>query len=454
MEIRERVESLIKKKEMDVLKKEVNEVHVADLLNLMKELKREEQVIVFRLLNKDLAIEVFEKLDPNFQRELISAFAENEVIEIIENLDFDDRARLLDELPAKVAKRILNKFNKEEREMIADLLGYAPETAGRIMNPEYISLKKDLTVEEAMDSLRKNNISRDTAYTIYITDQERRLEGAISLRVLVMADKEKNIEDIMYDNPVSVNTYTDQEEVAKLLQQQDLAAVPVVDRENRLVGLVTFDDAMDVLEEETTEDILDKAGFSDLGQKESDRSQVLVSGSLLEVLKVRLPYLILTLIGGILAGTIIEGYEDSLEAITALAFFIPVIMDMGGNVGTQSSTIFARALVIGQINVKKFASHWLREIKIGITMGVLLGTLAGFIATVWQGNPMLGVVVGISLASTLTLATALGFLVPYMLVKLGFDQAAGSDPIITTAKDITGLLIYFFLASQLLGHML
>ncbi|WP_027338543.1 magnesium transporter [Halonatronum saccharophilum] len=445
---------LLEKKDMDILKEKVNELDIVEIVNLIQELSPKQEVIIFRLLNKDLAIEVFEKLDTNLQETLTASFAEDEVIEIMEDLAPDDRARLLDELPAKVAKRVMEALSKEERQMTAHLLGYAPETAGRIMTPEYISLKKDLTVKDALDRIRKVGMDKETLYSLYVTDKERKLEGVISLRVLVMSNPDDTIGNIMYDHPASVSTHTDQEEVAKLLKQQDLIAVPVVDREQRLVGIVTFDDAMDIIEEETTEDILDKAGLTGIGRQESDRSHVLISGSLLDIWKVRLPFLIITLIGGMLAGLVIEGFEDALEAIAALAIFIPVIMDMGGNVGTQSSTIFSRALVLGQINIKKFLKVWMKEVKVGLSMGVLLGIAAGAIAMLWQQIPGLGLVVGLSLSITITIATALGFFIPYILFKLGLDQAAGSDPIITTVKDITGLFIYFYLASTFLGHML
>jgi len=222
------------------------------------------------------------------------------------------------------------------------------------------------------------------------------------------------------------------------------------------VGVVTVDDAIDVLEEETTDDIFDKVGLADIAmtRRESSRSEQLVKGPLKNVLKVRVPFLIITLIGGMLAGAVIDVYEATLEAIAAVAIFIPVIMDMGGNVGTQSSTIFTRALVLGHINMKHFRKHLFREMGIGISIGVIMGAAALAIATLWQGNIDFGYAVGISLALTMTLATTLGFLIPWVLVKLGFDQAAGSDPFITTVKDVTGLFIYFTSVSIFLGYLL
>ncbi len=454
MPLYDEINQMVNNKAMDRLKETLNDQDTVTLVDLIQELPRQKQVIAFRLLNKDLAIEVFEKLELNFQEELISSFAENEVIDLMTDLAPDDRARLLDELPAKVAERVMNVLSAQEREMTAELLGYKPETAGRIMNPEYISFKKGITVREALDQIRSQGLGTETVHTLYVTDPVRKLEGVLSLRVLVMADPGEKIENIMYDQPVSVSTFTDQEDVARLLQQQDLMAVPVVDRENRLVGIVTFDDAMDVIGEETTEDIFNMAGLSRPKEIESDRSRALISGSLRDVWKIRLPYLFIALVGGLLAGGVIETFEASLEAITALAFFIPVVMDMGGNVGTQSATIFARALVLGQINVRRFMQHLFREIGIGVSMGALLGLITGVIAGIWQQFPELGLVVGLSLTLTVTVASTLGFLIPFLLYKLGLDQAAGSNPIITTLKDITGLFIYFFLVDMFLGFML
>jgi len=252
----------------------------------------------------------------------------------------------------------------------------------------------------------------------------------------------------------SVSTDTDQEEVARLLQKLDWLAIPVVDNENRLVGIVTIDDAVDILEEEATEDILDAAGFADVAGSEADRSEVLTKGSLWRIWAVRLPFLIITLAAGMAAGLIIEGFEEILESVVIVAFFIPLIMDMGGNVGTQSSTVFARGVVLGHINTKQFLRPFMKELGVGFTMGAMVGVLAGGIITLWLGLPMLGLAVGIALVATMTLAALLGFLVPYMLIKLKVDQAAGSAPVITSIKDISGLFIYFALVVVLMGGVL
>nr|WP_275581494.1 magnesium transporter [Amphibacillus cookii] len=441
-------------RKMDELKKILNQAEDIEILDLLRTFSADEKVLIYRLLSKEKALLVFEQLDVYLQQELLASFTEEKVSELINELAPDDRVRLLDELPAKVTKKLVASLSPEERKETALLMGYEEETAGRIMTTEYVRLKRSYTAAEAIEKLRVHAQDKETIYTIYITDESRTLEGVVSLKELVMAAPEQKLEEIMHKKIIKVSTDTDQEEVARTLQELDLLALPVVDSESRLVGIITFDDAMDILEEETTEDIFNKAGLADLNSRESDRSERLVNGSLFQIWKVRLPFLVITMIGGLMAGVVIEAFEEALEAIAAVAIFIPVIMDMGGNAGTQSSTIFARGLILGNINTKKFIKHLGKETLVGLSMGVLVGIATGIIASTWQGLPELGIAVGLALAITMTLATTLGFFIPFVLFKLGTDQAAGADPIITTIKDISGLLIYFILVTQFLGYLL
>jgi len=452
------IRHLVEQKDLEKLKTELQSADLRGIVDLLEEFREEDKIeemgLIFRLLDKEKSMEVFDLLSFPFQEKLIDSLADDKVNEIISAMAPDDRARILDELPARVAKQLLNALDREERKKTADLLGYAPETAGRIMNPEYTRLREKDTAGEGLQKVRRLAEDREIIYTIYVTDEKRKLRGVLSLRELLRADAGEQVGNIMSPDVISVTTDTDQEDVARLLQERDWIAVPVVDREHRLVGIVTFDDAMDILDQETTEDMFQKAGLIPVARRESDRSERLVSGPIFHSWKVRLPFLLITMIGGLLAGAVIDTFEASLEAVTALAIFIPVIMDMGGNIGTQSSTIFTRALVLGQIDMRRFTRHLGREVLVGSTMGLILGLLVMLVATLWQGIPQLGYAVGLALFFTLTLATGLGFLVPYVLVKLGFDQAAGSDPFITTIKDISALLIYFILANQFLSFMM
>jgi len=311
-----------------------------------------------------------------------------------------------------------------------------------------------MTVEQALEMVRKQAKEKDTIYTLYVTDNTIKLEGVLTLKELLMADQGTLVESVMSEKIIEVSTETDQEEVARILQELDLLAIPVVDMEHLLVGIVTVDDAIDILEEEATEDIFDNAGLIGVTENESSRSELLIDGSLWKIWRVRLPFLFITLIAGMLAGLVIEGFEEILESITAVAIFIPIIMDMGGNVGTQSSTVFARGVVLGHIDIKNFAKHFLKEVGVGLSLGIIVGVISGTIASLWTGLPMLGLAVGLALVTTMTLAALLGFLVPFVLIKLNVDQAAGSAPIITSIKDIAGLLIYFGSIALFMSHLI
>ncbi len=444
-EFRDYVREHIDDKNLDPVKQYLRSLSPAEIIQGLKEIDHRDLPVVFRLLPKDLATDVFDLMEVSDQSELVESFSSEEAVQLLGALDPDDRVHLLDELPATVAKRLLGQLPKEQREITTRLMGYEDDTVGRIMLPIYVDVKKQMTVSDAIERIRRRKNGGDlTINAVYVTDETRRLEGVVPAGALIAADPTTTIENLIKDTkPAAVTTNDDQEKAARLLQDLDLLELPVLDTENRLVGVLSADDAMDVLREEVTDDMFDKAGLLDLTERESDRSRGLLEGSFWHVSKVRIPFLLLTLAGGMMAGAVIEAFEETLEAVVATAIFIPVIMDMGGNVGTQSSTIFTRAVVLGQININRFVRYWLREVVNGLGIGIILGALGGVVAAVWQGVPGLGLAVGLALGLTIALAIALGFLVPFVLIKLGFDQAAGSDPILTTIKDITGLLIYF-----------
>jgi len=447
----------IENKDMESLKACLVSAQNMEIAYVMHELSQDEQVIVFRLLPKDSALFVFEQMDTSMQQKLLSSFTDEKAIEYIEELEPDSRVKLLDELPASVAKKLIASLSAEERATTNILMGYEPETAGRLMTTEYISLRPDMTASQALDKVREQAADKETIYNLYVTDNSKKLIGTISLRELLTAKLDAKISDIMVSHVVSVQTNTDQEKAANTIQELELIAIPVVDNEGCIVGVITVDDAMDILEEETTEDIFDQAGLAGLADvtgKESNRSEVLVYGKLLDIWKVRLPFLIITMVAGMLAAMVMDGFEETLESIVAVAFFIPLVMDMGGNVGTQSSTVFARGVVLGHIKIEKFTKHFLREIFVGFSTGMVVGVASGALAAWWTGEFLLGLAVGISLIFTMSLAACLGFLVPYLLIKLDIDQAAGSAPIITSIKDISGLFVYFTSVNLLLSHMM
>lgn len=444
----------LESKDMAGLKELLAQAEEVEILSVLNDLPLSEDVIVFRLLHKDKALSIFELLDTDIQHALIRSFTDEAAIEYVNEMAPDDRVRLLDELPAIVAKKLIASLSHEERVATNILMGYKAETAGHIMTTEFISLRKNMTVKQASEKIRQQAEDKETIYTLFVTDNTRKLEGVLSLKKLFLADENTKIEDLMVKRAPRVSTETDQEEVAKMLQELDLLAIPVVDKEERLVGIITIDDAIDILEYEATEDIYDQAGLADVTNNETNRSEVLINGSVWKIWKVRLPYLLATMALGFVSGLVIDGFEETLEAIIGVAIFIPLIMGMGGNIGTQSSTVFTRGVVLGHIQMKDFMKHFIKEIGIGFSIGLLVGTLSGVVATIWLGMPMLGLAVGIAMIITMTVAALLGFLVPYILIKLNADQAAGSAPIITTLKDLVALLIYFVCVSLFLNHMM
>ena len=451
--LQEKILAYIENKDMESLKNQLADADDKEILYAFHDISSEEQVIAFRLLAKDSALSIFEQLDTDQQQNLLHSFTGEKVAEFIDGLAPDDRVRLLDELPATVAKQLIGALSPQERAVTNILMGYEPETAGRIMTTEHISLKKSMTAAQALAKVRKEAKDKETIYTLYVTDGAKKLEGVLSLKELLTAGSNSVIEDVMSKQVIKVSTGANQKEAARVLQELDLLAIPVVDKEERLIGIITIDDALDVLEEEVTNDMYDQAGLADITGSESGRSDVLINGKLWDVWRVRLPFLLITLVAGVVLGAVIDTFESRLESIAVVAIFIPLIMHMGGNVGTQSATVFVRGMVLGHIQIKFFLRHFLKEVCVGLSIGVLIGTVAGVIAYIWQGMYMLGLAVGLALTASLTMAALFGFLVPYVLIKLNTDQAAGSAPIITSIQDILGIVIYFMLVSTFLGGM-
>jgi magnesium transporter len=433
---------------------ESNEV----ILEVFRTLTINEQAIVYRLLKKQQAVFIFEHLDLALQNQLLLELVKPEVLEELE--DFVDPKDLttFNEMPAKVVKRML-QLEGTDRELINQLLGYKEETAGTVMTVNYLTLNHELTVNEAFAEIRKKHNELLMMYTLFITNDEKGLLGMITLKELVLALPNNKLKDLIISELISVNTETDEEVVARQIKELDLISMPVVDLENRLVGIITVEEAIDIIDDSATDAILNEAGISDINMMEATRSEILINGGLWRIWRLRVPFLLFTILGGIGAAFLIGGFEERLEEIVALAFFIPIIMDMGGNIGTQSSTIFTRGLVLGHLDINKFGRKALKELLIGLSLGVLVGVITGVLATgatfIWDLNVdwRLGLVVGLALIFTSTLAAILGFVVPWLLVKLKLDQASGTGPIITSIKDVTGLLVYFGLAVLILGNV-
>ncbi|MBD2578779.1 magnesium transporter [Oscillatoria sp. FACHB-1406] len=441
--VRQQLEILLERGNLQGAKDLLVPVQPVDIAEAIEGLEESQQAIAFRLLSKAEAIEVYEHLDSSVQQNLIQKFKHQEVLDIVDQMSPDDRAKLFDELPAKVVRRLLSQLSPKERQMTALLLGYEEDTAGRIMTPEYISLKESLTVTQTLDRIRSLANASEVIYYLYVTDAERRLIGIVSLRDLIISAPDKILAEIATRETVSVFTNTDREEVARLIQRYDLLALPVVDREERLVGVVTVDDVIDIIEQEATEDIYA------LGGLQSDGDNYFQT-NLLAVARKRVVWLFVLLGTNTITSEIIRSQSELLEKVVALAAFIPLLTGTGGNVGAQSSTVVIRGLNTDEIRDLGVAKVILREAMAGLLLGILLGTVATIYFS-FQQDFLVCLAVGLSLVVISLLASVAGSSLPFLFRSLGLDPALMSAPFITTAVDAIGVLIYFNLARLILG---
>jgi len=422
--------------------------HPGDLSDLVEELDLEQKAALLQMLPEDDAVLVFQEMEDFVQADIVPLLSDERARAILKDLASDDAADLVGQLSPEDAEAVMQLISEEEEAPdFGGLLKYPEDSAGGLMTTEYISLPDDIPVEEAISRLREIAPKAETIYYVYVVNEEGQLIGVLSLRDLIASSDGSILKNIMRRNVISVNAELDQEEVARIVSKYDLLAVPVVDEQERLLGIITVDDVIDVLEEEATEDIYRLAGASEVEGME------LTEAPVLKVARLRLPWLLISMAGGIMSGSVIGIYRSTLEAIVMLAVFIPVIMGMGGNVGTQSSTIFVRGLATGEIDHSEVWAYFFREIRVGLTMGIICGTLISVIAFIWQGNPYLGLVVGISMLVTISVATLIGTLVPLLLNKANIDPAITAGPFVTTIKDFTGLIIYFVVASAFLEYL-
>jgi magnesium transporter len=438
----ETVERLIDEKDYHALK-ELLEGHPAEVADIIENLSPENRTLLFRLLKKDAAVEVFEHLDTEVQAELLSGFHDARVVGIVDAMSPDDRARLIDELPALVVKRLRAGMTPEEWHATSVLLGYREDTAGRNMTPEFVDLKDHMTVRESIKRIRRIGHDRETIYYLYVIDETRHLLGVASLKNIVLSEADVIISDIMNTDVVKVSTDDDQEEVAKIIQDYDFLAVPVVDKEGRLVGIVTVDDIIDIIEEETTEDILRGSGVEVAEKGYFD-------STLTNNFSRRIVWMLLLLALNTLSGIIILGQKQLIEGVVVLSAFIPILIGSGGNAGAQSSTVVIRGLAIGEVEVKDAFRILFREISVGTFIGLSLGVTATLWAYWLQGDWTVALVVGMSFIFVITVATSIGTFLPFLVKKIGFDPALIATPLITTMIDVTALLIYFMIARNLL----
>lgn len=423
----------------------------ADIASIFDELDEDKIPLMFRLLPKSLAADTFVEMESEHQEMLIRGFSDKELGEVVDELNVDDAADLADEMPANVVSRILAQASPEKRREINEILRYPENSAGSIMTTEFVSLRVDMTVAEAIQRIRLTGVDKETIYTCYVTEN-RHLLGILSVKDLLLTlDDNKRVGEIMDTNVISVNTLTDQEEVAHRLSKYNFIALPVVDTENRMVGIVTFDDAMDVIEEETTEDIEIMGGMTP-SEKPYLRS------SPVELFKHRIPWLMLLMVSATFTGMIINGFESALAAQVVLTSFIPMLMDTGGNSGSQASVTIIRAISLGELEFSDLPKAVWQEIQTAVLCGAALAAVCFIkimlIDRLLLGNtdvtPLIAAVVCVTMALTVLVSKVIGCILPVFAKKMGFDPAVMSSPFITTIIDAVSLLLYFALATALL----
>ncbi len=444
--------AMLEDKKYAALREILETMNPVDVAQVFSELEERKIPLLFRLLPKELAAEAFAEMDPDNQQLLIQGFSDNELKELLEELYADDAADLVEELPANVVKRILRHANPEMRSAINQILRYPDNSAGSIMTTEYVSLRPDMTAEEAILRIRRQGFDKETIYTCYVTE-ERKLLGIVTVKDLLLCENDEiQVQEIMLTNLIRVNTHTDQEEVARMLSKYSFLALPVVDKENRMVGIVTFDDAMEVIEEETTEDMELMGGIL-------PSEKTYLRSSVWELFKNRIPWLLLLMISATFTGIIITSFEEALAAQATLIAFIPMLMGTGGNSGSQSSVTVIRALSLNELKFSDLPRVLWKEIRTAVLCGIAL--CAACFVKIWlvdrillgnyQITLLVNGVVCLALAATVLLAKLVGAVLPLAAKALRLDPAVMASPFITSIVDVVSLLVYFLFARLLLG---
>ena len=438
-----RIAELAEAGEPSELRAELDAVGALDIAEELSRLAPAAMAVPFRLLTKDRALEVFEALDPVHQQQLLEGLRDERVRELVAGLDPDDRARLLDEVPAKVAKRLQQGLSAAQRAETATLLGYPAESAGRIMTPAYVSLRASMTAADAVAKVRRQGGDAETVYTLPVTDDRRILQGVVGLRALVTAAPATPVAALMATDVLRAEVTDDQEDVARLMQEADLLALPVVDHESRLVGVVTVDDAMEVLEREVTEDVSRSGAVEPL-------EQPYLSAGVGVLARKRAAWLLLLGIAAVLTVNVLGAFEATLEEVVTLALFIPLLIDTGGNSGAQASTVVIRALSLGEVRFGDLPRVAGREVLVGVVLGAMLAAVALPAVSLFFGLQF-GTIIALTLLAIVVWATLAGAVLPLIGARVGLDPAVMAAPIITTLVDATGLLIYFGIATAVLA---
>ncbi len=444
--------TMLEEKKYATLRDILVTMNPADIAAMFSGLEEDRLPLLFRLLPKELAADTFVDMEPEDQELLIRGFSDNELKEVVDELYVDDAADLVEEMPANVVKRILNQADPDMRRSINQILRYPENSAGSIMTTEYVSLRPDMTVEESILRIRRQGIDKETIYTCYVTT-DRKLVGLVTVKDLLLCEEdETQVKDIMITNLISVTTHTDQEEVAKMFSKYDFLALPVVDNENRMVGIVTFDDAYDVMEDEATEDMEIMAAMT-------PSEKTYLKSTPFELFKHRIPWLLLLMVSATFTGLIITSFESALSMLPVLTAFIPMLMDTGGNSGSQSSVTIIRALSLDEVKFSDIFKIMWKEVRTAVMCGFVLSAVCFLkillVDRMLMGNTSISLLVNsvicLTLGVTVVMAKFVGCTLPLLAKKLGFDPAVMASPFITSIVDALSLLVYFLFARLLLG---
>lgn len=441
--MKEKLEELLNEKKYVSAGNILKDMEPADIAILLEECSQEEVLLLYRILPKELAAEVFVEMDGDTQEALIRAFSDKELKEVLDELYMDDTVDIIEEMPANVVKRILKHSDPDSRKAINELLKYPKDSAGSMMTIEYVSLRKTMTVEDAFARIRATGVDKETIYTCYVTETNRTLVGIVSVKTLLLSDKQSLIGDIMDSSFISIETLDDQEDVAKKFDRYGFLAIPVVDKENRLVGIVTFDDAMDVIQEETQEDFEIMAAMTP-----SEDSYF--KTSVWEHAKNRIFWLLFLMLSSTITGSILTTYEAAFASIPLLVSFIPMVMGTGGNCGSQSSTMIIRGLATDEIQMKDFFRAVFKELRIALLVGSCLAVVNGIRVYVFYHSWEIALVLGLTLIVTTALAKSMGCMLPMLAKKLKLDPAIMAAPLISTIVDSCSVFVYFNIAMKIL----
>ena len=440
----EEIKELLEQKKFNELKNKLKEMKSADMSALLDELDKESVIKVFRILSKEKAGMTFSYMESDRREKLIQDLTDAELKSVMDELFMDDTVDLIEEMPSNIVLKILKAVSKADRKVINELLKYPEDSAGSMMTTEFIDLKEDMTVEDALQRIRDIGTDSETIHTCYVLNSNRVLQGIINIKDILLADKNTVIKDIMEINIISVNTTDDQEDVAKMFDKYDFYALPVVDTENRLVGIITVDDAINVLREEISEDFEKMAAIQ-------PNEEGYFETSVFKHAKNRILWLLILMLSSAITGGIITEYENAFAAVPLLVAFIPMIMGTGGNCGSQSSTLIIRGLATDEIKLKDIFKVLWKEIRVSVIVGIVLAIVNGIRIMIQYKDLQLAIVIGLTLIGTVTLAKMLGCLLPLLAKKLKLDPAIMAAPLITTLVDIFSILVYFQIATAIMG---